>query len=51
MVPAGDKLVVELPGGGGLGDPKTRARAKIEADIASGLVTPESARRDYGFFD
>ncbi len=51
MVPAGDRLVVELPGGGGLGDPRQRARAKIEADIASGLVTREAARRDYGFSD
>jgi len=51
MVPAGDSLVVELPGGGGLGDPKKRVRARIEADIASGLVTRESAKRDYGFSD
>ena len=51
MVPAGDKLVVELPGGGGLGDPRKRERAKIEADIASGLVTREAAKRDYGFSD
>jgi N-methylhydantoinase B len=51
MVPAGDSLVVELPGGGGLGDPRKRQRAKIEADIASGLVTREAAKRDYGFSD
>ena len=50
-VPAGDRLVVELPGGGGLGDPKKRSRERIEADIAAGLVTPASARRDYGFSD
>ena len=51
IVPAGDSLVVELPGGGGLGDPRKRARGKIEADIASGLVTREAAKRDYGFSD
>lgn len=51
MIPAGDSLVVELPGGGGLGDPKMRARARIEADIASGLVTRDAAKRDYGFSD
>ena len=48
-VPAGDRLVVELPGGGGLGDPHERAHERIKADLASGLVTPEAARRDYGF--
>ncbi|MSP48186.1 MAG: hydantoinase B/oxoprolinase family protein [Alphaproteobacteria bacterium] len=48
-VPAGDRLVVELPGGGGLGEPRQRSRARIEADIAAGLVTPAAARRDYGF--
>jgi N-methylhydantoinase B len=47
-VPAGDRLVVELPGGGGLGDPKRRPRARIDADIAAGLVTRDGARRDYG---
>jgi N-methylhydantoinase B/oxoprolinase/acetone carboxylase alpha subunit len=47
-VPAGDRLIVELPGGGGLGDPHRRAREAIEADIAAGLVTREAARRDYG---
>ncbi len=48
-VPAGDRLVVELPGGGGLGDPHERLRTSIEADLAAGLVTPEAAKRDYGF--
>jgi len=48
VVPAGDRLIVELPGGGGLGDPKNRARDRIDADIAAGLVTREGAKRDYG---
>jgi N-methylhydantoinase B len=47
-VPAGDRLIVELPGGGGLGDPHRRAREEIEADMAAGLVTREGAKRDYG---
>ena len=47
MIPAGDSLVVELPGGGGFSRPDRRERAALEADIAAGLVTAEAARRDY----
>jgi len=32
VVPAGDRLVLELPGGGGFGDPADRAVEMIEAD-------------------
>jgi N-methylhydantoinase B len=49
VVPAGDRLVVELPGGGGLGEAIKRARERIEADIAAGLVTHEAARTVYGY--
>ena len=49
IVPAGDSLVVELPGGGGFGDPRGRAREALAADMAAGLVTDGAARRDYGF--
>jgi len=49
IIPAGDSLVLELPGGGGFGNPRRRDRALLEADIAAGLVTPEAARRDYGY--
>jgi N-methylhydantoinase B len=48
-VPAGDRLVVELPGGGGLGDPRERSRERIESDLAAGLVTPAGAASDYGY--
>jgi N-methylhydantoinase B len=47
-VPAGDRLIVELPGGGGLGDPAKRAPERLRADVEAGLVTPEGAARDYG---
>ncbi len=47
VVPAGDRLVLELPGGGGMGDPKRRARSKLEADLEAGLVSAEGAARDY----
>lgn len=48
VVPPGDTLIVELPGGGGFGQPRARARERIEADIAEGLITPAAAKEDYG---
>jgi N-methylhydantoinase B len=47
VIPTGDSLVVELPGGGGFGDPKSRTRALVEADIKAGLVSEELAKKDY----
>ncbi|MFN0193664.1 MAG: hydantoinase B/oxoprolinase family protein [Aestuariivirga sp.] len=49
VIPAGDSLVVELPGGGGFGDPAKRARIMIETDLKSELVSPEAAQREYDF--
>jgi N-methylhydantoinase B len=48
-IPEGERFVVELPGGGGLGDPHQRELSSIEADIEAGYVTPERAARDYGY--
>ena len=48
VIPAGDRVVVETPGGGGIGDPKKRARASIERDVEYGLVTPAQAKSVYG---
>jgi len=36
------------PGGGGFGDPLTRLPAAVLRDVRDGLVSPESALRDYG---
>ncbi|HXZ06782.1 MAG TPA: hydantoinase B/oxoprolinase family protein [Paraburkholderia sp.] len=47
LVPAGDRLVVRTPGGAGLGDPAQRDPARVQADVALGLVTPEQAARVY----
>jgi N-methylhydantoinase B len=46
---AGDVVTFYTAGGGGYGDPKSRAREAIVSDLAEGLVSPEMARRDYGF--
>ncbi len=48
-IPAGARLVIHTPGGGGLGDPRARDPNKLRADIASDLVSPEAAGKDYEF--
>jgi len=47
VVPPGDRLVLDLPGGGGMGDPAQRERDRIRADVTAGLVSEERAARDY----
>ncbi len=49
VVPAGDSLIVELPGGGGFGRPQARSVDAIKADIAAGLVSEAAAEQDYGY--
>ena len=49
VIPPGDRLIVELPGGGGLGDPHGRDPERIRADLEAGYVTPDGANRDYGY--
>jgi N-methylhydantoinase B len=47
-VPANEVLVMEMPGGGGLGDPKTRLPESVAEDVCNGMVSLEAARDDYG---
>jgi N-methylhydantoinase B len=47
-VPANDRLIVSMPGGGGYGDPHKRPAAKVAKDVARGLVSKQSARDHYG---
>ncbi len=44
----GDRLVLMTPGGGGIGDPRLRDRAKILADLENGLISEAQAREVYG---
>lgn len=46
---AGDRALVRVSGGGGYGDPGERDASRIAEDVREGFVTPEGARRDYGF--
>ncbi len=48
VVPPGRRIVLETPGGGGLGDPRRRDREKVREDVLNGLVSPGAASRDYG---
>jgi len=45
---AGDRLIFSTAGGGGWGDPRTRDRQSIAADLLAGYVSPQAAQRDYG---
>lgn len=47
LVPAGERLVVHTPGGGGLGDPARRDAARVERDVRYGLVSAEQAGSAY----
>lgn len=51
LIPAGERLVVHTPGGGGLGDPTQRAAASIERDVRYGLVSAEQGKDAYGRAD
>jgi N-methylhydantoinase B len=46
-VSGGDYIRLELPGGGGFGDPAERDPAQVAADVADGLYSPAVAKRDY----
>jgi 5-oxoprolinase (ATP-hydrolysing)/N-methylhydantoinase A len=44
-----DQIIeVQLAGGAGFGDPRARSSARVEQDVAEGIVSPEAAVRDYG---
>lgn len=48
VIPPGARVVLETPGGGGIGDPQARDRALVERDVLNGYVSKEIAVRDYG---
>jgi N-methylhydantoinase B len=48
FIAPGSRLRVELPGGGGFGDPLLRDIEQVAFDVAEGLVSRESAQNEYG---
>ncbi len=45
---AGDAFRVDMPGGGGFGDPFSRPPEEVLEDVLNGYVSIEGAARDYG---
>ncbi len=48
-IPPDRVAVLELPGGAGYGPPSGRDPELIRRDLRRGYITPDAARRDYGF--
>jgi len=48
QVPGGDRLIMEMPGGGGFGKPFARDAQRVRDDVMNELVSREAAERDYG---
>jgi len=48
QIKAGDKVRIEQQGGGGWNEPQTRDPDAVLKDVDDGLVSMESAKRDYG---
>jgi N-methylhydantoinase B len=47
VIPDGNRLILELPGGAGMGDPCTRDPALVAKDARDGLVSVRDAREFY----
>ncbi|MCC7428750.1 MAG: hydantoinase B/oxoprolinase family protein [Alphaproteobacteria bacterium] len=47
-VPNGQTLIVEMPGGGGYGDPRERPAELVAADVANGMISVVVAAEKYG---
>jgi N-methylhydantoinase B len=48
-IPAGERLVLETPGGAGYGNPKHRDAALLRQEVDLGLVSADAVSTDYGF--
>ena len=47
-MPTDRRLILELPGGGGFGDPAERNPDAVRADVENGYVSAEQAKENYG---
>jgi len=47
-VPKAEKLIISMPGGGGLGNPRKRPTTVVAEDVRQGFISSDAARRDYG---
>lgn len=47
QIPAGRRLILDLPGGGGNGDAALRPAALVQRDVEYGYISAEQAQADY----
>ena len=47
VIPNGESLIIEMPGGGGFGDPATRNPLSVEKDVRQQLVSQDKAKNVY----
>ncbi|MBS0549216.1 MAG: hydantoinase B/oxoprolinase family protein [Proteobacteria bacterium] len=47
-IPRNSRLIISMPGGGGLGHPHKRPARTVADDVRQGFISAEAARRDYG---
>jgi N-methylhydantoinase B len=47
VIPDGERLILELPGGAGMGNPADRAPELVARDVRDGLVSSDNARAIY----
>lgn len=50
-IPAGRRVMLAFPGGGGLGAPRERDRAAVRRDLKRGYISEQAARDIYGLDD
>ena len=48
VVPPGERLVIEMPGGGGMGPAAERDPAAVRRDVRLGYLSAQAAKREYG---
>src|SRR3546814_14083381 len=48
IIPAGDVLIIDMPGGGGYGHPHLRDPQQVLQDVRNGLVSRVAAQTRYG---
>ncbi len=49
LVPAGETVVLQTPGGGGIGDPRLREREQVAQDLRDGLISADAAAVVFGY--
>jgi len=48
IVPSGERLMIEMPGGGGMGSAAKRNPDSVRRDVRLGYLSAEAAKREYG---